>query len=203
MERPGVVLENGHPTHITWAVADVDKDNKIPGNSNHGSKIIVVPFDGVAFDAHFGDGTTDGSGGAEGSGGAQTGGTTGAGGGDLSGTGGALSTGGSAPGTGGGSPAGGMNGLSTGGNPATGGSSETGGMMSGGTASGGSDPLGSNGATSEASSGCSCRLGRNRISSMDPWALFGAVGLVGLWVRRRRVKMGQSDMAEGRLRSVP
>jgi len=27
MERPGVVLENGHPTHITWAVADVDKDN--------------------------------------------------------------------------------------------------------------------------------------------------------------------------------
>ena len=54
MERPGVVLENGHPTHITWAVADVDKDNQIPGNSNHGSKVIVVPFDGVAFDADFG-----------------------------------------------------------------------------------------------------------------------------------------------------
>ena len=54
MERPGVVLENGHPTHITWAVSDVDKDNQIPGNSNHGSKVIVVPFDGVAFDADFG-----------------------------------------------------------------------------------------------------------------------------------------------------
>ena len=60
MERPGVVLENGHPTHITWAVSDVDKDNQIPGNSNHGSKIIVVPFDGVAFDDDFG---TSGAGG--------------------------------------------------------------------------------------------------------------------------------------------
>ena len=28
MERPGVVLEDGHPTHITWAVSDVDKDNR-------------------------------------------------------------------------------------------------------------------------------------------------------------------------------
>lgn len=63
MERPGVVLEGGHPTHLTWAVADVDKDFAIPGNSNHGSKIIVVPFDGAAFDADFGDGTPVGSGG--------------------------------------------------------------------------------------------------------------------------------------------
>ena len=56
MERPGVVLEDGHPTHITWAVSDVDKDNQIPGNSNHGSKVIVVPFDGVAFDNDYGSG---------------------------------------------------------------------------------------------------------------------------------------------------
>ena len=63
MERPGVVLENGHPTHITWAVADVDKDNQIPAGSNHGSKVIVVPFDGVAFDADFGTGGTGGTGG--------------------------------------------------------------------------------------------------------------------------------------------
>jgi hypothetical protein len=48
MERPGVLLEDGHPTHVTWAVADVDKDNQIPAGSNHGSKVIVVPFDGVA-----------------------------------------------------------------------------------------------------------------------------------------------------------
>ncbi len=81
MERPGVVLEDGHPTHITWAVADVDKDNQIPGNSNHGSKIVVIPFDGIAFDADFGDGTTvvdpgdsGGAGGAEPDGNAGSGG---------------------------------------------------------------------------------------------------------------------------------
>ena len=62
MERPGVVLEDGHPTHITWAVADVDKDNMIPAGSNHGSKMIVVPFDGVAFDADFGSGGGRGGG---------------------------------------------------------------------------------------------------------------------------------------------
>jgi len=54
MERPSVVLQNGHVTHVTWAVADVDKDNSIPAGSNHGSKIIVVPFDGVAFDNDYG-----------------------------------------------------------------------------------------------------------------------------------------------------
>ena len=88
MERPGVVLENGHPTHITWAVADVDKDNQIPAGSNHGSKVIVVPFDGAAFDADFG---TSGAGGAGGSTGGRaatrgTGGSAGAGGGGRGGT---------------------------------------------------------------------------------------------------------------------
>jgi hypothetical protein len=53
MERPGVVLEGGHPTHITWAVADVDQDNQILAGSNHGTKVIVVPFDGEAFDADY------------------------------------------------------------------------------------------------------------------------------------------------------
>ena len=71
MERPGVVLQDGHPTHITWAVSDVDKDNMIPGNSNHGSKVIVVPFDGVAFDNDFGTGS--GSGGAGGTAGIRRG----------------------------------------------------------------------------------------------------------------------------------
>ena len=84
MERPGVVLEGGHPTHVTWAVADVDKDNQIPGNSNHGSKVIVLPFDGVAFDAAYGvggTGGTGGGGGAAGSGGnGGRGGAAGAGG---------------------------------------------------------------------------------------------------------------------------
>jgi hypothetical protein len=49
MERPGVLLENGHVTHFTFAVLDVPKDQEL-GNDTHGSKIIVVPFDGVAFD---------------------------------------------------------------------------------------------------------------------------------------------------------
>ena len=63
MERPGVVLEDGHPMYITWAVADVDKDNAIPAGSHHGTKVVVVPFDGVAFDADFGNGGTTGAGG--------------------------------------------------------------------------------------------------------------------------------------------
>lgn len=68
MERPGVVLENGRVTHVTWAVADVDKDNQIPANSNHGSKVIVIPFDGVAFEVDYGGGAgaTNGSAGASG-----------------------------------------------------------------------------------------------------------------------------------------
>ena len=49
MERPGVVIENGHVTCFTFAVLDVPKDQE-RGNDTHGSKIIVVPFDGVAFD---------------------------------------------------------------------------------------------------------------------------------------------------------
>src|SRR6185295_15836962 len=92
MERPGVVLQDGHATHITWAVADVDKDNQIPGNSNHGSKVIVVPFDGVAFDADFGAGGTGGAGGVAGAGGSA--GSGGAGRGGSSGAGGSAGSGG-------------------------------------------------------------------------------------------------------------
>jgi hypothetical protein len=49
IERPGVVLENGHVTHFTFAVLDVPKEQE-KGNDAHGSKIIVVPFDGAALD---------------------------------------------------------------------------------------------------------------------------------------------------------
>jgi hypothetical protein len=49
MERPGVVLENGHVAYFTFAVIDVPKRQEI-GNDNHGSKILVVPFDGAALD---------------------------------------------------------------------------------------------------------------------------------------------------------
>lgn len=54
IERPGVVLENGHVTHFTFAVLDVPKDEE-RGNDTHGSKIIVVPFDGAALDRDLQD----------------------------------------------------------------------------------------------------------------------------------------------------
>jgi hypothetical protein len=49
IERPGVVMEDGHVTHFTFAVLDVPK-NEERGNDTHGSKVIVVPFDGEALD---------------------------------------------------------------------------------------------------------------------------------------------------------
>lgn len=49
IERPAVFLENGHVTHFTFAVLDVPKDDE-KGNDAHGSKVIVVPFDGAALD---------------------------------------------------------------------------------------------------------------------------------------------------------
>ena len=39
----------GHVAYFTFAVLDVPKDQE-KGNDTHGSKVIVVPFDGVAFD---------------------------------------------------------------------------------------------------------------------------------------------------------
>jgi hypothetical protein len=49
LERPGVVIENGHVTHVTLAVLDVPK-NEEKGNDRHSSKVIVLPFDGAALD---------------------------------------------------------------------------------------------------------------------------------------------------------
>jgi hypothetical protein len=49
LERPGVVIEKGHVVAMTFAVIDTSKDDQTGGNG-HGSKIIVVPFDGAALD---------------------------------------------------------------------------------------------------------------------------------------------------------
>lgn len=49
IERPGVYIENGHITHWTFSVIDSEKENDL-GNDDHNSKVIVVPFDGAAFD---------------------------------------------------------------------------------------------------------------------------------------------------------
>lgn len=177
MERPGVVLENGHPTHLTWAVSDVDKDNQIPGNSNHGSKIVVIPFDGLAFDADFGDGTDIGTGGAPGTGGA--GGADGSGG--ALGSGGAGSGAGGLPGSGGAPSAGGAGGASSGGATSTGGTSASGGGPAAGGVSGGSGPPPSTGG---------CSYGAVGERSTHWAALLGLLGLVGVHARRRRLAGG-------------
>jgi hypothetical protein len=49
MERPNVYIENGHVVAVTLAVLDVPKDED-RGNDSHGSKIVVIPFDGAAMD---------------------------------------------------------------------------------------------------------------------------------------------------------
>jgi len=49
IERPNVFLVNGHVAYFTLAVIDVPKDQD-RGNDDHGSKVIVVPFDGAALD---------------------------------------------------------------------------------------------------------------------------------------------------------
>ena len=50
LERPSVYIENGHVVAMTFAAINVEKDQD-QANDRNGSKIIVVPFDGVKFDA--------------------------------------------------------------------------------------------------------------------------------------------------------
>jgi len=49
LERPGIYIEDGHVAAVTLAVIDVEKEQQ-HGNDGHGSKIIVIPFDGAALD---------------------------------------------------------------------------------------------------------------------------------------------------------
>jgi MYXO-CTERM domain-containing protein len=203
MERPSVVLQDGHPTHITWAVADVDKDNQVLPGTNHGTKIVVVPFDGVAFDTDFGVAM----GGGAGSGGAGNGGASGSGGAGgkagSAGTGGVTSTGGSnsvggsmnasgnggAPtsvaGTGGQAAGGAANG--TAGATAMGGAlSNSGGgqVASGGLPAGGGAAGGSN-TDAGSDSGCGCRVAGHPAPAKS-LAILGILGLFGLRRSRRR-----------------
>jgi hypothetical protein len=48
MERPNVYMENGHVAAVTLAVIDIPKE--LEKGNGHGSKVIVVPFDGAAMD---------------------------------------------------------------------------------------------------------------------------------------------------------
>src|SRR6185369_13870002 len=135
MERPGVYQENGHVTHFTFAVTDVDKNSNAVNSG--GSKILVVPFNGVQFDCDNGDAAScaEAAGGSGGAGGAAAGaggraglggaGGAGAGGGGMGGAGRGGSGAGGSPGGGGGS-AGGSTGA--GGSVGAGGSTGAGGQ---------------------------------------------------------------------------
>jgi hypothetical protein len=49
MELPGVLLIDGHVAYFTLAALDVPKDQEL-GDDIHGSKVVVIPFDGAALD---------------------------------------------------------------------------------------------------------------------------------------------------------
>ncbi len=49
VERPSVYIENGHVVAMTLAAIDVEKEQD-KGGDGHGSKVIVLPFDGAALD---------------------------------------------------------------------------------------------------------------------------------------------------------
>src|SRR5579883_1494233 len=49
VERPAVYVENGHVAAMTLAAIDVEKEQD-KGGDGHGSKVIVIPFDGAALD---------------------------------------------------------------------------------------------------------------------------------------------------------
>jgi MYXO-CTERM domain-containing protein len=136
MERPNVIMENGHVVYFTFAVTDQNKD-QANNCCATASKVLVVPFDGVSFDAD--NGGQGGSGGAGGSGGSAAGGAGGRG--IDAGAGG--SGGKTGPdGTGGTSAAGGAaSGGRSGSGGASGGSSDT----TGRTGSGGTNSAGTTG----------------------------------------------------------
>jgi hypothetical protein len=216
LERPQVYLEDGHVKYFTFAAIDVDKgdDN---GNDNHGSKIIVVPFDGVTFDAETGV-CSGGSGGAGGTDGGGTGGVGGgfdAGltdGGGAGGIGGTIDAGGAGVGgtggTGGNTDAGSTGGvggntdvgIAGGGTGGSGATVDSGGIdqsIDGGAniadASGTLGPTLNNDSASNEGSGCGCRVaGRPAFSmSLVGWWILSSLVLRlrrGKRVRRNRCK---------------
>jgi hypothetical protein len=213
MERPSVVLQDGHPTHATWAVSDVDKDNQVTPTSNSGTKVVVIPFDGVAFDNDFGDGSAGGTGGNSGTGGAggaagtggRTGGNTGGGGAATGGAAtGGVATGGVATGgqagatTGGAGSSGGKTGgtvapsggAGSGGSASAGASAGSTGGKAGGSSAGASGSAGSGGhapvTTNSGSSGCSFTMTSTSRDSVVPGLLLGALGILVTRRRNRR-----------------
>jgi hypothetical protein len=65
LERPSVYIENGHAVAMTFAAINVPKDQCKAGSGN-GSKVIVVPVDGLSYDSGGPPGSAIGGGGADG-----------------------------------------------------------------------------------------------------------------------------------------
>jgi hypothetical protein len=142
MERPGVYQENGHVTHFTFAVTDVDKNSSAVNSG--GSKVLIVPFNGVQFDCDNGDAASCSELGVGGAGGSGTGGGGSAGRSGVAGGGGAAGSVGGNRGTGGSGTGGG----------GVGGSGEIGGGAGGlGAAGGGAGVAGASGSGGLASAG--------------------------------------------------
>ena len=191
MERVSVYQENGHVTHFTFAVTDVDKNGDSVNSG--GSKILVVPFNGVQFDCDNGDpvscaevagggagagGAVGGGGGAAGVAGAPARGGSGGRGGDPiggAGAGGAAGTAGVA-GAGGQPPRGGSGGQAVGGSPGghvgrgaesfggNGGTAGDRGGLGGATASGAGGPTGTGGGALGGGAGQSGSAGQSTSS---------------------------------------
>lgn len=154
MERPNVIMADGHITHFTFAVTDVQKE-QITGGSNHGTKVLVVAFDGAAFDAETGV-QAGGAAGAGGMGGAGAG-LGGAGGRETVAGNAGVSSGGQGLGGGADANAGTTGGgvTASGGTSGSGGISASGGVHSTGgiSASGGIDPTGGTNSSGGTTSG--------------------------------------------------
>ena len=168
MERPNVVLENGHVTYMTFAVSDVDKNDQIPAGSDHGSKVIVVPFDGAQLDCDIGidgcDAVSEG-GSASGFAGGRDGGAPDAG----------VAEGG-ADGSGGQSGSGSGNGIGSNAGSSSGG---------GGSGSGTGTNVGSTSDASSGGRGCGCTVGERMPFAQRTCALFTLLGAL-LWAKRKR-----------------
>lgn len=54
VQRPTVYVENGKVKAFNFSVIDVHK-GKDRGNDNHGSKIMVIPFDSEGFSKYIAD----------------------------------------------------------------------------------------------------------------------------------------------------
>jgi hypothetical protein len=209
-ERPGVFLQNGHVTAFSFSVIDVDKTLDL-ANDTHGSKIIVVPFDGASFDRDNpgpgsagcpkdtteptdagapGEGGTGGAGGAPGA-------TAGAG-----GVAGALATAGGAANTGGAGASGGSAFAGASANTAGAGGASTattaGGSAGAAVVSGTSGAVGTAGtpstvvsaagssANDAGSSGCGCKIEARSPANAARAALLLAGLALSAGLRRRK-----------------